>query len=450
MNARTSPTLGSRTWLAVGLLAVSPFPALAQVPADLTRTTLPGTTGTLDNITALVSAHDGTNRLFVVQQPGTIRIYDLETETLVAGTFLDIVARVDDALNEQGLLGLAFHPDFETNRQFFVNYTYDPAGSGLDRTRVSRFTVPEGTPNDADENSEHILLEFDQDDWNHNGGDLRFGPDGYLYISVGDGGGSGDTNNRAQTIWYADTNLRDQALLGSLLRIDVDGAIEQGEEQCGLIGNYGIPDDNPFTGSTNSCDEIWAYGLRNPWRMSFDRWRGDLFIADVGQGTWEEIDFQPAGVGGRNYGWRCKEGTQPFNNSPPCSGTLVDPILEYSHSTSDGPNPGGIRCGNITSTCSITGGFRYTGPSMGELQDRYLFADYCTAEIFIGVEVGGTWSCVRWQDAGSNITTFGEDEQGELYLAFRDGPIQRFESPSSIFADGFEVGSVGAWSSVAP
>ena len=253
---------------------------------------------------------------------------------------------------KRGLLGLAFHPDYENNGYFYLNYT----GSGGD-TRVSRFSVS-SDPDVADANSEVVLFIQDQPEANHNGGNLEFGPDGYLYIGLGDGGGFDDLDNNAQ-----DTSQ----LLGKMLRIDVDN------------GNpYGIPDDNPFIGPDGIPDEIWAIGLRNPWRYSFDALTGDLWIADVGQNIWEEINKQPASsAGGENYGWRCYEGDVSFNTSG-CAPieNYVFPVYDYSHANNN---------------CSVTGGFVYRGNEMPEHYGKYFFCDYCSGTFWTLTEDGGNY-----------------------------------------------------------
>ncbi len=353
----------------------------------------------------VTGARDGSGRLLVVEQQGRILIVG-------GGVFLDIASLVDSSGNEQGLLGLAFHPDFANNGYFYVNYTHDPAGTNPDLTRVSRFEVSAGDPDTADPSSEKILLSFDQTAPNHNGGDLHFGPDGYLYIATGDGGGGEDPNDHGQSL---------DTLLGKVLRIDVD------------IGDpYGIPQDNPFVGDGDALDEIWAYGLRNPWRFSFDRLNGDLFIGDVGQQVREEIDLQRASSGGgENYGWSCMEGdlVQDFN---PCDGApLTAPILVYGH------NP----------ECSVTGGFLYRG-NIGGLHGRYVFGDYCSGVIWFASESAGVWSAEVFQDTAMDISSFGEGDDGELYVLDHDGGVvYGFFSPSAIFTDGFASGDVNEWSS---
>jgi glucose/arabinose dehydrogenase len=353
----------------------------------------------------VTGARDGSGRLFVVEQKGRILIVG-------EGVLLDISTLVDSSSNEQGLLGLAFHPDFANNGYFYVNYTHDQPGTDPDLTRVSRFEISVGDPDTADPSSEKILLSFDQTAPNHNGGDLHFGPDGYLYIATGDGGGVEDPNDHGQSL---------DTLLGKVLRIDVD------------IGDpYGIPQDNPFVGDGDALDEIWAYGLRNPWRFSFDRLNGDLFIGDVGQQVREEIDLQRASSGGgENYGWSCMEGdlVQDFN---PCDGApLTAPILVYGH------NP----------ECSVTGGFLYRG-NIGGLHGRYVFGDYCSGVIWFASESAGVWSAEVFQDTAMDISSFGEGDDGELYVLDHDGGVvYGFFSPSAIFTDGFASGDVNEWSS---
>lgn len=322
--------------------------------------------------------HAGDNRLFITLQGGTIVIHD--GTSLVAGNFLDLIALIGDSGGEKGLLGLAFHPRYAENGFFYVNYT-DTSGD----TVVARYTVSSTNRNRADPTSARVILRIDQPFSNHNGGQLQFGPDGYLYIGMGDGGSGGDPGNRAQ-------NLND--LLGKMLRIDVDS------------GNpYAIPPSNPFVGRPNVRGEIWASGVRNPWRFSFDRATADLYIADVGQGEREEINFQPAtSIGGENYGWRLMEGNRCFNPSSNCNnGTLVLPIIDYGHGDGD---------------CSVTGGYVYRGARYPRLHGMYIYADYCSGRIFGAIrDTNGTWSSRLLIDTSHLISTFGEDADGELYVA---------------------------------
>ena len=385
--------------------------ALAQPPADLE---LVPTGAPASSVVAVRNANDGSGRLFVVERAGTIEIFS-PTDGPLGIPFLDIQSDVDTFF-EGGLLGLAFHPDFTNNRYFYVYYTRD--GSPLE-TVVERFTVFAGDPNQADMSSRREIFTLAQPAGNHNGGDIHFGPnDDYLYIGLGDGGASSGTSQ---------DNLN---LLGKVLRIDPCD-----DEVC--VPAYEIPLDNPFVGDPEAADEIWASGLRNPYRWSFDRQTGDLFIADVGQSLREEANFQAAAsTGGEDYGWNCREGDIPGPGG--CSGTFVEPILVYPHSNSN---------------CSITGGYRYRGCIAG-LRGTYIFADYCTARIWFADEVGGgAWTFSEWDNLPGNILGFGEDEDGELYVS-TGGSILRFESASDctqvIFEDGFESGDTSAWSNTVP
>jgi hypothetical protein len=357
---------------------------------------------------AVRHAGDGSNRLFVVEQAGRIKV--IENDAVISPPFLDITALVDSSGNEQGLLGLAFHPNFENNGFLYVYYTYDP-GSDPDRTRIARYRVSGADPNLADAASAFEILDFEQNGSNHNGGDIHFGPDGFLYIASGDGGGAEDPDDLAQSL---DTPL------GKMLRIDIDSG-----------SPYAVPAGNPFLADPNALDEIWAYGLRNPWRFSFDRLTGDLYIGDVGQYAVEEIDRQPASSsGGENYGWSCMEGDATANYNP-CDGSpLTPPILVYNH------NP----------ECSVTGGFVSRG-NIGGLHGRYIFGDYCSGMIWFALESGGSWSADPWMDTNLNISSFGEDESGGIYVvALTGGEIYRISSPSSIFTDLFDSGDTSRWS----
>ncbi len=341
---------------------------------------------TFSNPLYLDHAGDGSNRIFVVEQAGRIKVFPNNPNVNTTKMFLDITDRVTSG-GETGLLGLAFHPNFETNGYFYVNYT---APSPL-RTVVSRFQVT-SNPDSADKNSELILLTFNQPYSNHNGGCMAFGPDGYLYIATGDGGSGGDPQNNAQNI----TNL-----LGKILRIDVDNP------QAPL--NYGIPATNPFYDSTNTSirKEIYAWGLRNPWRMSFDPVTSWLWAADVGQNQWEEIDVI---TNGGNYGWRCYEGNHPYNTSG-CSGNYIFPIWEYSHSE-------GI---------SVTGGYVYRGQNVPELFGKYIYGDYGTRRVWALLYDGvNPPSNTQITTAAGSITSFGVDQNNELYLVSFNGRIYNF------------------------
>ncbi len=338
----------------------------------------------------------GDERLFIVERDGIIRIVESDGSVL-ATPFLVYDGKVTSGSSEQGMLGLVFDPDYANNGHFYVNYT--TAETNLPgynwETRISRFSLQNGDPNLADPNSELVLLRFGQPAANHNAGDLAFGPDGFLYIPTGDGGPSANGQP-------TDT------LLGNILRIDVDGGPGDAPD-CDPSGVYVIPSDNPLVdGAGGDCDEIWATGLRNPWRFSFDRDTGDLFLGDVGASSWEEIDYQPAASsGGENYGWRCYEGNEEFNLSgcsPPAS--YVFPIHAYDHSLG----------------CSVVGGFVYRGAQSPQLFGSYLFADFCSANFWLMRRTnGGMWDTQFLDDFGTgSISTFGEDHAGELYVADYD------------------------------
>jgi glucose/arabinose dehydrogenase len=324
---------------------------------------------------------DGTGRMFVVEQAG--RNLLIEKGQILAPAFLDIRDRVGSGGNEQGLLGLAFHPDFKDHPYFYVNYT-DQNGN----TVIARFTAHGDT---ADAASEKDLLHNIKQFPNHNGGETVFGPDGYLYLGLGDGGSADDPfgNGQNTNVWF-----------GKILRIDVD----QGDP-------YAIPADNPFA-STGGRPEIWAYGLRNPWRFSFDKKTGDLYIADVGQDLWEEVDVSPGNPPGLNYGWNYREGLHPFLGSPPATLKLTYPVAEYNH---------------LGGRCSITGGYVYRG-SMPEWQGIYLYADFCTGTVWGLLHSSDPKSLTPWQsqalfETHANITSFGRDPSGEIYFANRNGTI---------------------------
>ncbi len=364
-------------------------------------------------------AHAGDDRLFVAEQGGTIR--SIAAEGTVSPTpFLDLRSAVDDSGNEQGLLSLAFHPEHASNGYFYVYYTYDP-GPGLDRSRVSRFRVGVESGR-ADPSSEWVLLEFEQPFANHNAGDLHFGPDGYLYIAFGDGGGVGDPRNLAQ-------NRR--SLLGKLLRIDVDSP---GGADCSLApaGRFAIPAGNAYTDGAGGegCDEIYASGLRNPWRFSFDRQTGDMWIADVGQSRFEEINVATADSGGGlDFGWRCYEGNERYGTGA-CNGVYLPPIHVLAHAA-----------GN----CSVTGGYVYRGFDHPALYGRYFFSDFCNSAIRTLHVASGEAVEETVTPAGSVNTpaAFGETRASELLVAsLSAGAIYRLQNSAtqgSIVGEAAEV-----------
>jgi len=380
--------------LVVALLALVAIAVSALSPAGVAAAfgiTLSPVASGLASPTQITNAHDGTNRLFVVEQRGTIRV--IQNGVLQPGYFLDIRSKVEDG-GERGLLGLAFHPQFASNHYLYVFYTRN----GGDVV-VSRFKT-NAARTDAVESTAHPLLLIEHSaQSNHNGGALAFSPvDHYLYVGVGDGGGSGDAHNNAQ---------RKSTLLGKVLRINVNGTGH------GPFDHYSVPKSNPFYGSKPGLEAIWAYGLRNPWRISFDRGTGKLFIADVGQGRYEEVDRERVGIaGGRNYGWNAMEGMHCYTSSKcPLAGDTL-PNAEYSH---DGGN------------CAITGGYVYRGPTPTALRGLYVFADWCSGRIwtipFDGPAVNQPETLRA--DTALNITSFGESENGELYAVTGAGGVYR-------------------------
>lgn len=329
--------------------------------------------------------HAGDDRLFVVERDGRIKVINADG-SVNSTNFLDIDNLVTDFGGEQGLLATAFHPNYATNGFFYVNYI-----DNNENTVISRFT--RSAVGIADPNSEVVLLNVVQPFGNHNGGDLHFGPDGYLYISLGDGGSGGDPGNRAQSLG---------TLLGKMLRIDVDVT----PEQITAGTTYLIPADNPFVGVSTALDEIWSYGLRNTWKFSFDRTTGDLWTADVGQNEIEEINkVDASSTGGENYGWKCFEGTTIFSNQTGCDTiTHETPVAQYDHSSTGG--------------CSITGGYVYRGTTQTTLEGLYFFADFCSDNIGYVKEVSlGNYDLSFVEDlSGLGFSAFGEDVNGELYI----------------------------------
>ncbi|PWB69929.1 MAG: hypothetical protein C3F07_18190 [Anaerolineales bacterium] len=379
-RANASPRDAIETAVGPGTLEFEPIASGLSLPVDIEH------------------AGDGSNRLFIVLRGGRIVIYD--GSQILPTPFLDITSLVNSGGGEQGLLGIAFHPDYETNGYFYVNYTNKPGGD----TVIARYQVSTN-PDVADNTSAFTILTISQPFENHNGGQLKFGPDGYLYIGMGDGGSGGDPQNRAQS---------PSSLLGKILRIDVNNG-----------SPYGIPVSNPFISNPNVDDEIWAFGLRNPWRFSFDRLTGDLFVADVGQNSWEEVNYQPASsTGGENYGWSCYEGSHDYNTNRDCTayGILTFPVLEYQHGIND------------SNGCSITGGYIYRGNKYPALYGNYLYGDFCTGKIWAAVKSGSSWTSDLASDTNFLITTFGEDEAGELYVAsYSNGAI--YHIAASSFSD---------------
>ncbi len=328
--------------------------------------------------------NDSSNRIFVAEQGGTIQVFENDENQMTSEIFLDISSNINTNANEQGLLGLAFHPDFETNGFFYVNYT--PSES---LSITSRFQVSSSNPSVADPDSELVLLEIPQPFTNHNGGQLAFGPDGLLYIASGDGGSGGDPGNNAQNR---------SNLLGAILRINVDTPTN------GL--DYGIPSGNPFVGEANVREEIYAYGFRNPWRMSFDGQTGNLWSGDVGQDEREEINMVQ--IGG-NYGWKSFEGTFCFFGDCNDSG-LIPPVFEYAHNGNDQ---------------SITGGYVYRGNTLQSLVGNYIYADFVDGRIWALDTESNNPDDQLLLESNLNISSFGIDAQNELYICAFDGSIYR-------------------------
>ena len=347
---------------------------------------------TFEDPIGIYDPEDGTNRLFVIEQPGKIKIFDNSPSVSSYDMFLDITGIVnqDGGYTEEGLLGLAFHPNFEENGYFYVNYTdYGPR-----RNVIARYSVSATNPNEADYNSSEVIIEVNQPYSNHNGGQLGFGPeDGYLYIIFGDGGSGGDPLGHGQNL---------STLLGSLIRIDVDSPAE------GL--NYGIPPDNPFIIPLSARDEIYAYGLRNTWRFSWDIETGFLWGADVGQNSYEEINIIESGL---NYGWNIMEATHCFSPSNNCNEDgLTPPIWEYEL--------------YVNGVCSITGGFVYRGNNVFNLAGKYIYGDWCTGDIWaLTYSEDGNHTNQHLLTTGLNITSFGVDQNNELLICDHNGNIFR-------------------------
>ena len=341
---------------------------------------------TFQGLTNVAQPDDGGDHIFVTEQPGRIRVFPNNQAVTEAGTFLDISERVTQSFFEEGLLGLAFSPDYKNNGYFYVYYSADSPK----RSVVSRFSVSTGDPEKADSDSGFVIIEIPQPQGNHNGGQLAFGPDGYLYISLGDGGfDAGNGQDRS-------------TLLGSILRIDP--GLVSGDK------NYVVPADNPFVGVVDARDEIWAYGMRNPWRFSFDTNTGALWVADVGQSTWEEIQVVEKGA---NYGWNTMEGRHCYSPAVDCDETGLElPLWEYSHAEG----------------CSVTGGYVYRGLGIPSLLGTYVYGDFCTGKIW-GLRYDGDFVTEQMLlvDSNVSITSFGLDLAGNLYILSQNQGIYRLD-----------------------
>ena len=428
--------------------------------ADLARVTVASGLTTGGNGPLYVTAPPGdTGRIFIVMKNGFIRQLARGAAQNASTVFLDIDARVGSIGFEQGLLGLAFDPNFTTNGRFFVNYTRNDGD-----TIVSRFTTLDGTGGTTgDPNSEVVLFRIDQPEENHNGGWMAFGPDGMLYIAQGDGGGGGDNHG------VCGNGQNTQTLLGKFLRIDPRSGAGTAPD-CGLdAGPYTIPPGNPFADGpgTGDCDELWSYGLRNPWRNSFDAANGDFYIGDVGEGCWEEINWVPGGSTGReNFGWRLFEGRHCYNGGqgcfatnspagcgPACSDPLpsgdpipngtVLPVLDYQHGTAG---------------CSLVGGYAYRGCRMTNFQGTYFYGDWCPGSVLSFKMISGIpksgkdWTPQLGTGLNFSLTSFGTDAQGEMYITDSDGlvyaivpPLPNFEVAGTGSGSPFKLEKTGDW-----
>ncbi len=438
--------------------------AAAQTPPpDLALTDICPSCGVLNRPLIARHAGDGSGRLFVVEQIGNIRVF--VNGAYLPTPFLTFVGNpppggfvaLGGTGDERGLLGLAFHPNFRQNGFLYINYN-DAASD----TVVARYRVSQSDPNQVDLSTRLVILRVDQDFSNHNGGNILFGPDGYLYIGMGDGGSGNDPCNRAQSLTPADLlpneptsgcpadsaftstggNPDSRALLGKMLRLNVDvtTSASASNELCADnadgSASYSIPADNPFIGSARvvgACDEILDYGLRNPWRFSFDRLTGDLIIGDVGQNAQEEVSFRPAGPIGApiNFGWDCREGPVAAGGTCRAGDVLTGPVLAYGRSLG----------------FSISGGYRFRG-LIPDLNGLYVYADYVTQRIWFAAQTGPNTftpqpsAANQWGTAPGSVASFGEDEDGRVYLLSFNGRVYRFTSatelPAAIFGDGFE------------
>jgi glucose/arabinose dehydrogenase len=380
-----------RTYIQLLILNVSLFSfqhaALSQAPV---LSYIPVISSGLNLPVDITNAGDGSNRLFIVEQDGLVKVYN--GTALLPTPFLNLMDSTT-ASSEQGLLSIAFHPNYATNRYFFVYYTNN-AGS----ISITRFQTSAGNPNVADPLSGVVLMVIPKPFGNHNGGDLNFGSDGYLYFGTGDGGSGGDPFNFSQN---------GNSLLGKMIRIDVNNFT--------IPPYYSIPPDNPYIADPNVLDEVWAIGVRNPWRWSFDRLNGDMWIGDVGQNTREEIDYRAAGTtGGINYGWRCYEGFLPYNTAGcAAQNTYISPIFDYPHN-------------GTTGGFSVTGGFVYRGPDYPTLYGYYICADYVSGRTWLITPAGGgTWTTTLQPGLPGSVVSFGESETGVLYAITRPGTIHK-------------------------
>lgn len=382
VNSQVAPLVGAT------VPATKSEPILAQATSPAwPKISLTKRFSGLNQPVQVTHANDGSGRLFVVEQNGRIRIVN-KNGVLLSQPFLNISSRVS-CCGEQGLLGVAFPPKYASKKYFYVNYTNSSGDTVVARYRVT------SNPNVANSDKEEVVLKVDQPFANHNGGQLAFGRDGYLYIGMGDGGSGGDPQNNGQ---------KPSTLLGKMLRIDV----ESGQVP------YAIPPSNPFRQKAGYRPEIWAFGLRNPWRFSFDRKTGDLYIGDVGQNAYEEVDFQSSSSkGGQNYGWKIIEGTQCFESNTCNKKGLTLPVVEYEHSQG----------------CSVTGGVVYRGQNYPGMRGIYFYGDYCSGRIWGLKRNGTTWQNTLLSKTSYSISSFGEDQAGNVYMTdYGSGDIYLIKS----------------------
>ncbi|MCA1834039.1 MAG: sorbosone dehydrogenase family protein [Actinomycetota bacterium] len=392
---RVWPAASTITLLAA--LGAAPIPRANAVVLSRLRVNFSRVNTGLSSPVAIAAPNDGTGRIFVVEQAGRVRMRT-SSGALQSAPYLNIASKVQSG-GERGMLGIAFHPSFQSTRYFFVSYT-----DGNGALVVARFRASSYTSTIVSASSETDFLKVDHPGYaNHNGGQLQFGPDGYLYIGTGDGGGGGDPSNNAH-----DTSK----LLGKILRIDVNRA-------CSGL-SYCIPSSNPYASSSTARKEVWEYGLRNPWRFSFDRSAGYLWIADVGQGSIEEIDRIATGSSGKNFGWDCWEGTHVYTTATYCTplSSTIRPVTQYDHSSGD---------------CAVIGGFVYRGSRYAaNMGGVYLYGDYCTGRVRALLNTSSGWQTRQVYDHGSAITSFGEDASREMYAVDTDGGLYRVTATGGV------------------
>lgn len=426
---------GRQLIVALGTVLAATWASAQTIPPTLDLEVMPW--AGISQPVAVRHAGDGSNRIFVVQKGGAIRL--VKNGVVEATPFLQIPVTTS---SESGLLGMAFHPNFATNRKFYVAYTKPAAAAPFLGTTpdqaIAEFEASVANPDVADPSTRREIIAVPDLAGNHNGGDIHFGPDGFLYWSMGDGGPQNDPNEFAQFLGTRTISGRNYYMLGKILRIDINNSTPTPTaNMCARpaagAANYAIPPGNPFVATAGACAEIFHYGLRNPFRFSFDRANGAMWIGDVGQGVYEEINRVAPAVGGVNFGWRCKEGFNNNSSTGLCAGAtgLTDPVADYAHNSAGNPF-----------RCSVTGGFVYRGP-ITDFRGIYVYADYCSGEIYMhrpGDD--GTRLPFVWRDTANDWSGFGEDEAGNLYIVALGGTVVRFTGPTGIadrvFANGFE------------